>query len=180
MCVSVLNMRSSAHRARSLLWTWFIFNFFLVIICYYIWPMYVSVSNMSTSAHRALPLLWPWFIFIFFVIISYCICPIYISVLNMSTSAQLAFQMHEGFHPVKPETVSSIEYFPYFHGRYLAVAASLTGGNVMAAFVKMLQQWTHELGKNEWMNKRMSEWMSGVLGYDSALVQGSRYTLNLH
>ena len=68
------------------------------------------------------------------------------SVLNISTSAQLAFQMHDAFVPPESDITSTIEYFPYFKGRYLAVAASLAGGNVMAAFVKMLQQWTHELG----------------------------------
>ena len=66
--------------------------------------------------------------------------------LNISTSGQLAFQMCDDFVPPPLDTTSAIEYFPYFQGRYLAVAASLTGGNVMAAFVKLLQQWTHELG----------------------------------
>ena len=55
--------------------------------------------------------------------------------------------MQESFVPPEADATSTIEYFPYFSGRYLAVAASLAGGNVMAAFVKMLQQWTHELGK---------------------------------
>ena len=31
-------------------------------------------------------------------------------------------------------------------GRYIAVAASLTGGNALAAFVRMVQQWCMELG----------------------------------
>ena len=70
-----------------------------------------------------------------------------LAVLNISTSAQLAFQMGEHFTPPSLDVTSPIEYFPYFEGRYLAVAASLTGGNVLAQFVKMLQQWTHELGK---------------------------------
>ncbi|XP_014662311.1 PREDICTED: sedoheptulokinase-like [Priapulus caudatus] len=68
------------------------------------------------------------------------------AVLNMSTSAQLSFIMPMGFSPPPRATLSPIEYFPYFQGRYLAVAASLNGGNVLAAFVRMLQQWTHELG----------------------------------
>lgn len=55
--------------------------------------------------------------------------------------------MQASFVPPEADVTSTIEYFPYFNGRYLAVAASLAGGNVMAAFVKMLQQWTHELGK---------------------------------
>lgn len=70
------------------------------------------------------------------------------TVLNMSTSAQLGFQMNSAFVPPEPDRLSPIEYFPYFQGRYLAVAASLTGGNVMYSFVKLLQQWTHELGTN--------------------------------
>jgi len=44
--------------------------------------------------------------------------------------------------------VMPVEYFPYFDGKYLAVAASLNGGNTLAAFVRMLQQWTLELGFN--------------------------------
>ena len=55
--------------------------------------------------------------------------------------------MNPNFVPPMMDVTSSIEYFPYFDGHYLAVAASLTGGNVMFAFVKMLQQWTHELGR---------------------------------
>ena len=70
-----------------------------------------------------------------------------VAVLNISTSAQLAIRMNPNFVPPMMDVTSSIEYFPYFDGHYLAVAASLTGGNVMFAFVKMLQQWTHELGR---------------------------------
>ncbi|GFW19978.1 sedoheptulokinase [Trichonephila clavipes] len=66
--------------------------------------------------------------------------------MNLSTSAQLSFLLPEDFKPPPSVSTSPIEYFPYFKGRYLAVAASLNGGNVLAAFVKMLQQWTHELG----------------------------------
>ncbi|GAB6018691.1 hypothetical protein CHUAL_000367 [Chamberlinius hualienensis] len=68
------------------------------------------------------------------------------AVLNLSTSAQLSFIMPDGFTPSLNSAPTAIEYFPYFNGRYLAVAASLNGGNVMAVFVRMLQQWTHELG----------------------------------
>lgn len=68
------------------------------------------------------------------------------AVLNISTSAQLAF-VAENFEPENqiPST-SSIEHFPYFNNKYLAVAASLNGGNALASFVQMLQQWTMELG----------------------------------
>lgn len=41
-----------------------------------------------------------------------------------------------------------VEYFPYFEGKYLAVAASLNGGNALATFISMLQQWTLDLGFN--------------------------------
>lgn len=69
------------------------------------------------------------------------------AVLNISTSAQLSFLMPEGFIPPSTaDPTAPMEYFPYFKGRYLAVAASLNGGNVLAAFVRLLQQWTHELG----------------------------------
>lgn len=66
------------------------------------------------------------------------------AVLNISTSAQLSFPMPHDFTP--PDTQSAIEFFPYFTNRYLAVAASLNGGNVMASFVRMLQSWMHDLG----------------------------------
>lgn len=68
------------------------------------------------------------------------------AVLNVSTSAQMAFVKKPPFHPNdKPEDLT-IEYFPYFGGTYVAVAASLNGGNCLAAFVKMLQEWAVDLG----------------------------------
>lgn len=68
------------------------------------------------------------------------------AVLNISTSAQMAF-VADNFNPQKKVAeLSSIEYFPYFSGKYLAVAASLNGGNALATFVKMIQEWTLELG----------------------------------
>ena len=69
------------------------------------------------------------------------------AVLNISTSAQLAF-VAENYQLVideKPKP-QPVQYYPYFDDKYLAVAASLNGGNVLAAFVRMLQQWTMELG----------------------------------
>lgn len=66
------------------------------------------------------------------------------AVLNISTSAQLSLPMPSDFVP--PDTQTAIEFFPYFNNRYLAVAASLNGGNVMATFVRMLQSWMHDLG----------------------------------
>lgn len=68
------------------------------------------------------------------------------AVLNVSTSAQLAF-VAQDFTPTNDEPiVRPIEYFPYFDGKFLAVAASLNGGNALATFVKMIQQWCMELG----------------------------------
>ncbi|XP_056264338.1 sedoheptulokinase isoform X1 [Pseudoliparis swirei] len=68
------------------------------------------------------------------------------AVLNISTSAQLTFAMPADFRPPdSPQPASSISYFPYFDDSYLAVAASLNGGNVMATFVGMLTSWMKEL-----------------------------------
>jgi len=71
------------------------------------------------------------------------------AVVNVSTSAQMAFVQQDGFQPEycqSGEARTSIEFFPYFEGRYIAVAASLTGGNALAAFVRMIQLWCVELG----------------------------------
>lgn len=75
------------------------------------------------------------------------------AILNISTSAQLAFVMKDGFEPKQNidslnSSCGHVEYFPYFQGKYLAVAAALTGGNALAAFVQMLQQWAQDLGAN--------------------------------
>ncbi|MCJ8748548.1 hypothetical protein PDJAM_G00166070 [Pangasius djambal] len=69
------------------------------------------------------------------------------AVLNMSTSAQLTFSMPADFTPASvPDALSPIAYFPYFHNTYLAVAAALNGGNVLATFVGMLTSWMKEFG----------------------------------
>nr|DBA34357.1 TPA: hypothetical protein GDO54_001924 [Pyxicephalus adspersus] len=69
------------------------------------------------------------------------------AVLNISTSAQLTFSMPEGFQPEDhPRPTEAVTYFPYMNNRYLAVAASLNGGNVFASFVRMLAQWMVDLG----------------------------------
>uniref|UniRef100_A0A8C8VMK4 Sedoheptulokinase n=1 Tax=Pelusios castaneus TaxID=367368 RepID=A0A8C8VMK4_9SAUR len=69
------------------------------------------------------------------------------AVLNISTSSQLTIAMPLGFQPPeKPDSSSTVAYFPYFDGNYLAVAASLNGGNVLATFVDMLACWMAELG----------------------------------
>ncbi|XP_042298300.1 sedoheptulokinase isoform X2 [Sceloporus undulatus] len=69
------------------------------------------------------------------------------AVLNIGTSAQLTVSMPSGFQPGEcPDPRSPVAYYPYFDNRYLAVAASLNGGNVMATFVNMLLRWMAELG----------------------------------
>ncbi|XP_069556790.1 sedoheptulokinase [Brachyistius frenatus] len=69
------------------------------------------------------------------------------AVLNISTSAQLTFAMPADFRPPDcPQPASSISYVPYFDDSYLAVAASLNGGNVLATFVETLTSWMKELG----------------------------------
>lgn len=69
------------------------------------------------------------------------------TVLNISTSAQLTYAMPADFKPPdSPQLASSISYFPYFEESYLAVAASLNGGNVLATFVERLTAWMKELG----------------------------------
>lgn len=66
--------------------------------------------------------------------------------LNISTSAQLAFPMVKPFEPASNPANNPIDYIPYFDDDYLAVAAALNGGNALASFVIMLQQWTLQLG----------------------------------
>jgi len=62
------------------------------------------------------------------------------AVINVSTSAQVAFVMPPEFKPSKwgGGKIDPVQYFPYMQG-YLAVAASLTGGNALAAFVQTIQ-----------------------------------------
>ncbi|XP_044600617.1 sedoheptulokinase isoform X2 [Equus asinus] len=69
------------------------------------------------------------------------------AVLNISTSIQLAASMPSGFQPAQtPDPAAPVAYFPYFDRTYLAVAASLNGGNVLTTFVHMLVQWMADLG----------------------------------
>ncbi|XP_018008860.1 sedoheptulokinase [Hyalella azteca] len=71
-----------------------------------------------------------------------------IAVVNISTSAQISFRLPESFvPPTKPPTSpQTTECVPFMEGRYLSVAASLNGGNALAAFVRTLQQWALDLG----------------------------------
>ncbi|XP_053130700.1 sedoheptulokinase isoform X2 [Hemicordylus capensis] len=69
------------------------------------------------------------------------------AVLNIGTSAQLSVPMPLGFEPSdSPDPLSPVACFPYFTSRYLAVAALLNGGNVLATFVGVLARWMAELG----------------------------------
>ncbi|XP_062815675.1 sedoheptulokinase isoform X4 [Anolis carolinensis] len=69
------------------------------------------------------------------------------AVLNIGTSAQLTVAMPSGFCPGDaPDPLSPVSYYPYFDNRYLAVAASLNGGNAVATFVDMLLRWMADLG----------------------------------
>lgn len=64
------------------------------------------------------------------------------AVLNMSTSCQLALSVsNDELVPLTADSTCPIQYFPYFEDGYLAIAASLNGGNVLAHFVAMLRQW---------------------------------------
>lgn len=70
------------------------------------------------------------------------------TVMNISTSCQMSFQvLCSDFIPPRLDSPSPVTYFPFFDRKYLAVAASLNGGNVLANFVKMLQEWFSAFGK---------------------------------
>lgn len=64
------------------------------------------------------------------------------AVLNISTSAQLGFVVNS----ISELECHTIQNSIYFNNTYLIVAASLNGGNVLATFVQMLQQWMLEFG----------------------------------
>ena len=69
----------------------------------------------------------------------------YFAVLNIGSASQLSV--------IKPKSKSlhlsippSLMEVPYFNGDTLLTAASLSGGNVMATFVNLLQSWMSSLG----------------------------------
>ncbi|XP_061196255.1 sedoheptulokinase-like [Saccostrea echinata] len=68
------------------------------------------------------------------------------AVLNLGTSCQMAFPEFLETVPTFPESSSPVQFFPYFNNQYLAVAASLNGGNVLSQFVSMLQNWIAAFG----------------------------------
>ena len=65
--------------------------------------------------------------------------------INISTSFQLVFLLPAGSHTKFP-VMEGVEIRDYFHGRFLAVVASLNGGNTLHTFVKMLTSWVQDLG----------------------------------
>jgi sedoheptulokinase len=68
--------------------------------------------------------------------------------MNISTSSQLCFPVLTAeFTPPRCELPTPVSYFPFFNGKFLAVAASLNGGNTLSAFVRMLQGWFATFGK---------------------------------
>lgn len=67
--------------------------------------------------------------------------------MNISTSSQVCYPvLSSGFFPPRFETPTAVSYFPFFNEQFLAVAASLNGGNSLSAFVKMLQTWFSTFG----------------------------------
>uniref|UniRef100_A0A8C8GTK1 Sedoheptulokinase n=1 Tax=Oncorhynchus tshawytscha TaxID=74940 RepID=A0A8C8GTK1_ONCTS len=73
-------------------------------------------------------------------------CSVYSCMTNRTDAAQLTNAMPLDFTPPNiADPTSSISYFLYFDGSYLAVAASLNGGNVVAILVAMLSGWMNEL-----------------------------------
>ncbi|KAG8226874.1 hypothetical protein J437_LFUL006583 [Ladona fulva] len=112
------------------------------------------------------------------------------AVMNVSTSAQLAFVMPEGFRPLplseqeSPDASSKqfysgpVQYFPYFGGKYLSVAASLNGGNVLAAYVAALQRWVGELSGGKHGVPQAKVWEC-ILKLGEA-EEGSSSSLKIH
>lgn len=75
------------------------------------------------------------------------------AVLNIGTSSQLAVVLpvpssETAHREVEHEAKNSptIQVLPFFKGKKVATSASLTGGNSVAAFVSMLQDWISSLG----------------------------------
>ncbi|KAF2366365.1 Carbohydrate kinase FGGY N-terminal [Trinorchestia longiramus] len=71
-----------------------------------------------------------------------------VAVINISTSAQLCFELPKSYVPESepPSASQTTECMPFMGDSYLSVAASLNGGNALAAFVRTLQHWALDLG----------------------------------
>lgn len=91
----------------------------------------------------------------------------------MGTSCQLALSEFLATVPSSPDPSSPVQYFPYFNNQYLAVAASLNGGNVLAQFVNMIQNWMGYLGKlNVGTNQAYQDCRTLIwLGYGKYIVE---------
>ncbi|XP_062582550.1 sedoheptulokinase-like [Saccostrea cucullata] len=96
------------------------------------------------------------------------------AVLNLGTSCQMAFPEFLETVPTFPEASSPIQFFPYFNNQYLAVAASLNGGNVLSQFVNMVQNWIGVFGcvkSKEDIWKTLLESSSTTNKNESALIK---------
>jgi hypothetical protein len=91
----------------------------------------------------------------------------------MSTSCQLAFSVNNNdLVPLVADSTCPVQYFPYFENSYLAIAASLNGGNVLTHFVAMLQQWLSCFGKINFV-AMLQQWLScfGKINFVAMLQQ---------
>ncbi|KAK6190764.1 hypothetical protein SNE40_002558 [Patella caerulea] len=90
------------------------------------------------------------------------------ALLNLGTSLQLGCIIEPDNFAQSDSTC--IQYFPYFNGNYLALAASLNGGNVINQFVQMLVKWMKQF------NVGVSE--NDV--WEKLLKEGENVTLDEH
>lgn len=75
------------------------------------------------------------------------------AVLNVSTSCQLAVVVPDNTcnistgesHGVATDS-NALKVLPFFKGKKVITAASLSGGNILATYVKMLMSWMEDLG----------------------------------
>ena len=66
--------------------------------------------------------------------------------LNIGTASQLAIVCPNDLPFANRSSLPSLMVVPYFSGNQLKVAASLSGGNVIATFVIMLREWLEAIG----------------------------------
>ncbi|CAF0939082.1 unnamed protein product [Adineta steineri] len=71
-------------------------------------------------------------------------------IINISTSAQLALVVDQKLSTVQDNNLSlaSSMRVPYFQSKDLLVAASLNGGNILSAFVHLINSWQLSLNNN--------------------------------
>ena len=84
-------------------------------------------------------------------------------VLNIGTSAQLSVVIRHGRKDETSYDISSypaLHLLPYFNDCSLIVAAALSGGNVLAFFVKTLKGWLRDLGLEPPSDKYIYERLS--------------------